>query len=150
MQAGGRRHGPFGPSRIPVVPDGQWRAVPVRVIAPDRRRCAAAVLRWSRRGPAGPVPQVLPSRARVRVPVSRRGCRVTARCAGGQSHRWCEARSPRQQAAWPHGYRGLRHQPDRTARQITMNFVSTRSTTGDVARLADFGEKPPERTKERK
>ena len=117
---------------------------------PGRWRCAAAVLRWPRRGPAGPVRQVLPSRARVRVPVSRRGCRVTARCAGGQSHRWCEARSPRQQAAWPHGYRGLRHQPDRTARQITMNFVSTRSTTGDVARLADFGEKPPERTKERK
>ena len=40
-----------------------------------------------------------------------------------------------------HGYRGLRHQPDRTARQITTNLVSTRIITGDVARLAGFGEK---------
>ena len=37
-----------------------------------RRRCAAAVLRWPRRGPAGSVRQVLPSRAPVRVPVGRR------------------------------------------------------------------------------
>jgi hypothetical protein len=36
-----------------------------------------------------------------------------------------------------HGCRDLRHQPDRTARQITMNLVSIRAITGDVARLAD-------------
>ena len=37
---------------------------------PGRRRCAAAVPGWQRRGPAGPVPRVLPSPARVRMPVS--------------------------------------------------------------------------------
>jgi len=49
-----------------------------------------------------------------------------------------------------HDCRGPRHQPDRTARQITMNLVSARITTGDVARLAGSGEKPPERAKERR
>jgi hypothetical protein len=34
-----------------------------------------------------------------------------------------------------------RHQPDRTARQITTNLVSARITTGDVARLAGSSEK---------
>jgi hypothetical protein len=40
-----------------------------------------------------------------------------------------------------HGDYGLRHQPDRTAREITMDFVSIRITTGDVARLAGSCEK---------
>ena len=35
----------------------------------------------------------------------------------------------------------LRQQPDRTAREITMNFVSIGITTGDVARLASSCEK---------
>ena len=35
-----------------------------------------------------------------------------------------------------HDGHGLRHQPDRTARKITMDLVSTRILTGDVARLA--------------
>src|SRR5262249_26332909 len=50
-QAGDRHHGPFGPSRTPTVPNGQWQAVPVRVIA------RPAALRGSSPGPAGPVPQ---------------------------------------------------------------------------------------------
>ena len=33
-QAGGRHHGPPGPSRIPVVPDGQRGGAPVPVTAP--------------------------------------------------------------------------------------------------------------------
>src|SRR5262245_19032652 len=36
-QADGRHHGPSGPSRTPVVPDGQWRAVPW-VARPDLNR----------------------------------------------------------------------------------------------------------------
>jgi hypothetical protein len=40
-----------------------------------------------------------------------------------------------------HGCGAPRHQPDRTARQITMSLVSIRAITGDVARLAGFGEK---------
>jgi hypothetical protein len=40
-----------------------------------------------------------------------------------------------------HGDYGLRHQPDRMAREITMNFVSIRITTGDVACLAGSCEK---------
>ena len=71
-QAGGRHHGPFGPLKNPGCPG---RAVAGRAGTgdrPGRRRCAAAVLRWPRRGPAGPVRQVLPSRAPVRVPVGRR------------------------------------------------------------------------------
>lgn len=85
-QAGGRHHGPSGPSRTLVVPDGQRRAAPVPVIAPAGG-AAAAVLRRPRRGPAGAVPQARPSPARVRVPGSQRGYRVTARRAAGQSHR---------------------------------------------------------------
>jgi hypothetical protein len=38
------------------------------------------------------------------------------------------------------GDHNLRHQPDRTAREITMDFVSIRIITGDVARLAGFRE----------
>ena len=41
------------------------------------------------------------ARARVRVPVSQRGDRVTARRAGRQSHRSWDARSPRRTAPWP-------------------------------------------------
>jgi hypothetical protein len=40
-----------------------------------------------------------------------------------------------------HGDYGPRHQPDRTARKITIDFVSIRILTGDVARLADSCEK---------
>ena len=100
-QAGGRHHGPSGPSRTPVVPDGQWRAVPVPVIAPGPAALRGSSSPLAALGLAGPVPEVLPSRARVRVPVSWRGYRVTACPAGGRSPYQCEARSPRQNAAWP-------------------------------------------------
>ena len=49
-----------------------------------------------------------------------------------------------------HGDRDLRHEPDRTAKEITMAFVSIRIITVDVARLAGCSEKPPEFTKDRK
>jgi hypothetical protein len=39
-----------------------------------------------------------------------------------------------------HSDDGLRHQPDPAAREITMDFVSIRVITGDVARLVGFYE----------
>jgi hypothetical protein len=40
-----------------------------------------------------------------------------------------------------HDGHGLPHQPDRTAREITMDLVSPRVITGDVARLVGCCEK---------
>jgi hypothetical protein len=40
-----------------------------------------------------------------------------------------------------HGYHDLRHQPDRTGREITIDCASTRIITGDLARLAGSCEK---------
>jgi hypothetical protein len=106
----GRHRGPSGPSSTPVVPDGQWRAVPVRGIAP----AGGAARQWSSAGRAGVLPgrflRSCPSPARIRVPVSQRGARVIARRAGGQSHSSCDARSQSLKAAWPMAARTSRQE----------------------------------------
>jgi transposase len=89
-----------------------------------------------------PVPVTAPAGGGFVPRVSQRGGRVIARRADGQSHRLCDARSPRQKAALAHGCHDLRHQPDRAAQEITMDLASTGITTGDVARLAGCYEKP--------
>jgi hypothetical protein len=40
-----------------------------------------------------------------------------------------------------YGRHDLRHQPDRTAQEITMDLASTGITTGDIAHLAGSYEK---------
>jgi len=45
------------------------------------------------------------------------------------------------EASLIHDGHGLRHQPDRTAREITMDLVSACVITGDVARLVGCCEK---------
>ena len=148
-QAGGRRHGPFGPSRTPVVPDGQWRAVPVWVIAP----AGGAVRQRSCAGRAG----VLPGRF---VRSCRAGHGFVCRAAGAAtaSPLAAQAGNPtvgvrpahpvrRQPGPWrprPATPAGPHRQADHHEPRLG------RSITGDVARRAGFGEKPPERAKEGK
>jgi hypothetical protein len=107
--------------------------VPVSVIAPPG---GAARQKFSA-GSAGILPGRFLRSCRTGhgfvSPVSRRGYRVTARRAGGNRTVGVRPAHPvRRQPG--HGDYGLRHQPDRSAREITMNFVSIRIITGDVAR----------------
>ena len=139
-QAGGRHHGPSGPSRTPVVPDRQWRAVPVPVIAPGPTALRGSSLRWQR--------WVLPGRflwscRAGRGFVSRSaGAATTSPPAPQAGDHLIGVRPAHPVRTQPgHGGHGPRHQPDRTARKITIDFVSTRILTGDVARLAGCCEK---------
>ena len=122
--------------REPVVPDGQWRAVPVRVIAPAggaARQQFSGSCRAGSSGPAKPGTGSCPgqpARATASPPAAQAGNRTVG---------VRPAHPVRRQPG--HGDYGLRHQPDRTAREITMNFVSIRIITGDVARLASSCEK---------
>ena len=70
----------------PDFPNGQRGGAPVPVTAPTGGAAAESPLEALRSLP-GRFLSPLPTPARVRVPVRRRGYRVTARRPGGQSHR---------------------------------------------------------------
>jgi hypothetical protein len=76
-------------------------------------------------------------------PVEQRGYRVTARRADG--HHLIEVTPAHPVRTQPgHSGHDRRHQPDRTAEEITTDYVSIRIVTGDAARLPAPARKPPE------
>jgi hypothetical protein len=92
---------------------------------PGRRRCAAGVLRWQRRGPAGPVPRACRARHGF---VSRSASAATASPPAAQAGNHIDDVTPahRVRRQPGHGGHGLRHQPDRTAMEITMDCIVER------------------------